>query len=910
MTTDHIKLWLNNSQFIGLVVKPYTYRVNFAPTFFPRFSVGDMTGVDQARWRSWVQSRFDEGEGQLMWSSALPTNRYAQGHLVEVGRISVRPPKMSQVGWGTSPVNFGSVGDRNDSVVGDIGTALYPQRVTIGSRQIHVNSVMPIMSNAFTDYYPTFVVDWSTKPSIWHWRTGWWYTNIQEPVAWSGGASEGYASKLTGKLQQIWQHSFPPTSKDDFWISDVAYFSPPVMTTNLPYPSLFIALKEHLGVHRMLTYGPLANTVGGVLFPTQSTMRMLSYSTIATRLAVYDEKLWKSYKGTISYLNPTVTTSAEAYWEDLVPGNPNEDVLNMREFNGRLYIGKPNALWTYDAGRLYRVEDFSSYYDHWNFSHMTVHRGYMYFNIKHMLFRLSTAGTLEQIQTYPLGGIICDAASLGDQLYYLVREPGLHPSTDVWVFDPETGGNFRMFNGAKVGMTNWRSPRSLGTSQGLLFIAPLIDTRIGPTSVTCAPIMALDPITPSIQRSFPDYAKKDSWFITSMLDFGLPTMMKSFNKLTVDYELQGQVSDYIKVYYVTALNQHRGFMTGTEKRGNGNIWSDGYLDNYLLDGDLSTGHTYDWGTGDNYDHWVCGIQSPAGAVAGARQIRDDIAGVRFIGKWTPIADGESGFNIDKGIVIPRLRVYAYTWLGFQDVSDCCDIDISYQAGAKPGDVQYVVIDVHFTIVGYALTNATLSTVSAGAVTDSKGLRNWWTLYSNGAFENWTAVEMVMIESRQPAAVPSLDWTYLGQIGGYSDPTASEAYKTRTSLSFPRGFVGEQLMLKFEFYGSEMTRPSIRRYEIEWMPVPTRLRTYNFMVPVAENIEQPNLIIRSNATSVVATVFSMAGAGIPYTCQLPWPGSHTISALVSVTSPGGVVPSLRDDNVDNSYAEIPVQLDEV
>ena len=902
MTTDHIKIWTNNSQFLGLVVKPFSYRVNFAPDFYPRFSVGDMRGLDQARWRSWVQARFDEGEGQMLWSSAEATNRYAQGHLVEVGRpdVTSRAEGTNQQ-YGHNLVNYGVAGSRDDSVVGDISTALYPMATSQGIYQVMFNTKVGNPASLFTDKFPTFVLEWSGRPSIWHWKSAWWYTNVYDPISWSGAALEAYSNRLTGKWQQLWSHS---DQADDFWINDAVNYS----------GTIHLAIKETRGVHRMLAYGPMAGTqavnTSEIHFkPTISTMYSPVYATIAAKLAVYDEKLWFSKEGSIHYLEPAASTMP-ARWESLLPGSPSDEVLNMREFNGRLYIGKPNALWTFDAGRLYRVEDFSSYHDHLNFSHMTVHRGYMYFNIKHMLFRLSTAGTLEQIQTYSQGGIIADAASVGDRLYYLTRSPGIQdPAATVWVFDPETGGNFKMFSSYNVGMKNWRSPRSMGTAYGLLFMSPMTQTeQYNATGQSQGytinmPISVLDPVVPATQKHIAHFATRDSWFITSMLDFGLPTLQKSFKRLTVDYELQGRTQDYIKVYYITGLERPRTLTNSFEAKtlDAAPAWP-ATKDDKLIDGDISTGRAFVFGPGE-HDFWVVAAAAPDGAIAGGTAIRDDITTLRFISKWNA-AGGERFPDGD-------FKMYAYTDGAWVNISNACSFEVSYMSGFYGGDIQYLVIEVLFRWNRIPMTHATTGTVTEAALTDTRGLQNWWALKTVNSFTEFEAREVfVASPADEPVHINNLNWTYLGQIGGYADPSTSEVHKTRKSLSFPNGFAADQLMLKFMFYGSKFTKPIIRRYEVEWMPTPTKLKVYNFTVPVAENVELPNLQVRSNATSVVATLYSFAAAGRSYVCQLPWPGEHTINAMVSITPPGGSVPSLRDDDINNSHSEIPVQLDEV
>lgn len=904
MTTEHVKIWLNNSQFIGLVVKPYTYRVNFSPTFFPRFSVGDMRGVDQARWRSWVQARFDEGEGQLLWSSALATNRYSQGHLVEVGRPLARTLGNEYIP-GSIPVNTGGALNRDDSVVGDISPSLFPQPTSTGANNL---------LTYFTTKYPITVLNYSGMPMMWHWKSAFVYTAVEDTAAWVDGATEGYATKLTGRWNRAWTHS--DTTKD-FWISGAVTYS------QITFISLTGALTDSdAALWKYGTVHTLGTTAATITTPVFNTNRVSI--TKCDRIVTYDEKLWRTEVGKVYYMEPSAGTSP-AYWsEPYIPGDPGDPILNVREFNGRLYFGKSNALWTYDAGRLYRVEDFSSYTDKWNFAHMTVHRGYMYFNIKHMLFRLSTAGTLEQIQTYPNGGVIASAASVGDKLYYLARNPGLNPSTDVWVFDPETGGNFRLVNVSAVSKAGWGSPHALGTAQGVLFIAPMILTQMN-TSQNI-PVAALDPITPVKQQSYPYFADgsggNESWFATSMLDFGLPTLMKAFNAVTVDYELSHQTMDYIDIYYITSLQQHNAVLSSFEHDYYGAVATSFVPTINLVDGDITTGRDFlfgpssDTGPGSSthiYPMWVVGIKSDE--TKGSQPYsRNDISRIRWTGAYAP------GVPAGKEILGWSWQLWWY-YVGYggtswQRCKGALNWKTSYVPASNPGDVRYLVVDVdipYSTLQSMRMQPTYTSDITLGGWSDSLGLQTWFAL-SPGMFAGYgfpstfQARSVDIPGSWKSSPIEDQDWTYLGRIGGSSDDLWREVTRTRKTLSFPKGLIGQQIMLKFEFHGTKFTRAAVRRYEVEWMPTPGALRTYQFVVPIAENVEMPDLTVRANAMSIATTLFSCAGSGKPYVIQMPWPGQHTISGQVIITAPGGVVPSLRDDDIDDSYAEIPIQID--
>jgi len=81
--THDIVVHVNDSQLVGLVVRPMSYRVSTVPKFAPQFTVGNVTAAD----KSWLRSfkfTFERGEGVQLVNDPSQTKQYAWGAMVTV----------------------------------------------------------------------------------------------------------------------------------------------------------------------------------------------------------------------------------------------------------------------------------------------------------------------------------------------------------------------------------------------------------------------------------------------------------------------------------------------------------------------------------------------------------------------------------------------------------------------------------------------------------------------------------------------------------------------------------------------------------------------------------------------------------------------------------------------------------
>ena len=157
-----------------------------------------------------------------------------------------------------------------------------------------------------------------------------------------------------------------------------------------------------------------------------------AYNTTAKKLAVYDNKLWRSQGGQVAAYTPVKDTTGT--WTDFyTPGDQGVDVNNMAKAYGKLYIGKEDSLEVFDAGRVYQIQSFRQYRDENNFNVMIEHRGELYFNVRNVMYRLTGGGTIEKLAIPAFEGVYTDAASQGSELILVFHNiPG---PTRTIIFD-------------------------------------------------------------------------------------------------------------------------------------------------------------------------------------------------------------------------------------------------------------------------------------------------------------------------------------------------------------------------------------------------------------------------------------------------------------------------------------------
>jgi hypothetical protein len=148
------------------------------------------------------------------------------------------------------------------------------------------------------------------------------------------------------------------------------------------------------------------------------------------------------------------------------------------------------------------------------------------------------------------------------------------------------------------------------------------------------------------------------------------------------------------------------------------------------------------------------------------------------------------------------------------------------------------------------------------------------------------------------------WTSLGSIG------SADVTKTKKSLSFPEGTTFREVMLMFDLWGTNATRPEVKRVEIEHIEEPSNLGIVNFTTLATDNLVLLNAETQDSGAFIAATLLSISRAPKLYVCQIPWPTvGATIRARVSIGDYGANVPVLVYYGSWGG-ALIPVQLDEM
>lgn len=864
--THDIVLFVNNSIRCGLVVRPFSYRAGFAPQFIPRYSIGDMRGVDRSRWRSWIQSRFDGGAGQAYWGSSAPTARFSESLGITIGLSLTRRPYDQRA----SMENVEVWEDLDDSVMGDVSPAIVPVATTAHSTYMELwwslawpdenTTGIRWVEYQFAD--PVKILEMSNRPHVLTHNGALCYTAIQDTNAWVAGVMAERTSKLTGKWAGI-----------DVWTGGGVVYDA------VKYSGVIVYSKMDVTSEATWVYGSL-HTAG----MTAATFYQPSWSTMAHKLSVYDDKLWRSYVGQVYYLEPAVNT-LDARWSDAVKvGDPNIMINQLLSFNGKLYIGKRDALWVFDGGITYLVESFEHEADNTNFSMMEEHQGYMYFNIRNRVYRISTTGLLELLQTPWTKGAVIGGASVGGELHMLVATGGTYQPSHVWTFNAESGGTRNWFKAEQLAYnTQFARPTVMKAVSGVLWLMPMQLSAAYSSASLQMPIVALNQVPESsAQRYFTNH----SHLITSILDFGLPNLSKIFNAVSVDYLMQN-IGDLIKVYYAT-VELHETYTGGAGTDDAVNIPFPPGTTDPVLDMDKA----FD---GNNTTHTAL--------------FRHGVGGTTVA--WQTIAFGftkqprriqlvvEPDYDISEGSVLRILGP------GGAEMP----IDYNVESWIERNGYKYYMFEIkNFE---YIKTKWSKWNYTGFSNTLPYGGSYYWV-------ELWTDTEIVDPPSgprytRITEVSPVIDdqvgelvWNYLGSIGGITD-----ARRWQKTLTFPDTIKSKMIALKFEFMGAGATKPFLRRYEVEWMPEPSNLRVINAAVLAVDNIELLNREKENSAGFIAATLFSLAGAGKPYVAWVPWPINNTIRAIVSISDPGASAPDILHAAQNQvPEGEIPIRLDEV
>ena len=898
--THDVVIHVNTATFCGLVIKDFTYRANIAPSFVPRFAIGDVKGIDRARWRSWMQSRFDGGAGQYYWGSSASTNKFAESSQIDIGYPFTT--RFEQRGAGPQvTVNVDTYEDIDYAAIGDVSPAVIP-RATSG---ISNNMVSLWRDDGMKNLTKRmWVIEQSNAPHAWVTKGLMVYTSIAEPLAWSNPSLAGMYDKLTG----VWKVVATWPGNDD----------QPIITHAVKFSSVMVVAITGSGNPQMVVYGA-TGTAGA----NPSTFYNPQYSTGAYKLAVYDDKLWRTWLGNAAYLNPVQKAATSmgiehslipAVWSDYLPiGDVGTKIVNTCTYNGKLYFGKEDGLWVYDAGVIYQVSAFHDERDVQNFSMMFEHRGYLYFNIRAQVLRLSSTGLIERIQTPVTKGAILSGAGLGSEVYWLHAHGDTGEQVACWVHNPDFGGTRQWWSHSEIAGPTRYKPTSIAAAAGMLWISPMSNTT-GYTSLShLCPIVAADRVTPPMYSGGVEFPFREPYMITSQNDFGLPNLEKLLNAVVVDYQLYS-MEDAVDVYYL--IGEELG-----ERNALKYMYSvgPGYASDYTLStvtnslsqpGDsiaVSLGnrtgillgflrpptgfkwfmHQADGGTPPIglYDYFPEAASGPEALGGGYG------AGVPFYQKrrsWHKV------YNEDTGAIIDERRYYGPDWAYTEYQTPGVREIVKNQF--KKGAINWISHTPQEIVAAYG---------NGFDIDDvSKGLRYFWLAISAGADRTTNARHVEAADDNPGIFLATAQWHLLGSIEGAAD----YAYSKKI-LSFPDNTSAKSIFLKFVFRCGPVSRPELRRYEIEWMPWPSNLEVHNFNVVAADGMEILNMTVENSAMWVQKTLWSLAASGSSYVCEVPWPEVHTIRAVVSLLDPGAFPPVLYYGK-GNISTEIPIRLDEV
>jgi hypothetical protein len=911
--THDVVIHVNNSIKCGLIVKPFTYRMRNAPTFFPRFSVGDARGIDKSRWRSWLQSRFDGGAGQLYWGSSSPTTKYSVSSQVDFGYPVWKKGATPGLPVSGENVNVFTQEDLDYSQLADVGTSIMPVATTVAAQDVWALSLMAKPNQALPLVFPRVQgIEISGKPHVWVSSGAFIYTSIANGYAWNIPSVVPVSEKLTGKW--VVMHTFP---YPDLFLDAVKFSGVGIIA--LGTARQFNSTGYTGAIH---VYGSLSTTGA-----TPSVLYTPQYSTWAQRLVVYDDRLWRTSAGRVAYLQPAANTIA-ATWSDFINvGDPSEFILNTAVFNGKLYIGKPDGLWIYDAGIVYLVQNFKDQSNLTNFGMMTEHRGYLYFNIQSDLYRLSTGGTIEQIETSHKPGAIVGGAAQGKDVYYLVASGETAYNTECWVFNPETGGAREWFQHRDIAKWNRMQPTTIMSVSGLMLLAPMqVDYTYRPSysiDNNMSPFAAADRVSNVVQMRNPNFSQ-EGYLITSQLDFGYPNLLKLFNRVVVDYSLASD-ADKIDIYYKLTHqteNVVSGVFIGRDENAlytGAAAWTD------ITDAVTSSA----WNGGDGV--WlglssvdavhlpkdgfiVFGFSSPPTSLTIASN---------SIGQWYPFNDfNAQHWNVRWRTILPidttgSAATEPFTWVppnatfvpptDAEVTGDTMILPLPAPSGWKPVNTSVVARRLQSVAGSWArpTTHLTDMYFMFGE------LQKYLSDPPPGHAMNikWVAAQFGPLNKRQ--VISNLDWTYLGSVQG------QDAWKTKKAFSFPWASNSESIMLKFVFKGTQSDRAELRRYEVEWMPSPSDLSMHDFVALAVDGMQRPDLVVENSGSFISTTLWSISQSTIPHVIELSWPTRHTIRALVQIPDPGAIVATmphpgttLPDPDPDYEGAEIPIHLDEI
>lgn len=599
---------------VGLVVKPFSYRVGEAPTFIPRMAVGDPRGTDYATFVSHVEedwrgrSQRKKGDSHSYWAAVgiAPDRRTGDMTLLSP---PYRVKSNTLLNLFSSPLYAMRVptcvgvntqiysAQCSDTRVFVDNFVMMPHKVGDNFTKMYAICPIPYSFSAYdaVQYSSVaFVTTYGTTGSgddrsmVWHGIFAHVNDTVYAPVASTlGQALAVYDDKLwrsepDGHRIAYYEIREPPEVQDtsqgtlsylgdggsaefrdegqDFseWQTEEGDASYKIVVTNSDASECWGYLgtanndNKDIDVYRekdLSTRGWLGDT-------TTPYADGKTPSTYEVRTGVPPEE--------------EVTA-----WSDWIDLSPDSRIRAMEPFIGRLFIGCEGALWAYEAGRTYKVADFTHLADRRNFFAMEGGYGSLWFNIGSMLYRYTAGGLLEEIDFVPKRygsggstGIPRSIASGPGCVYVVVGDMGIGywKIPTLWRIDTETGACQELLNMSKLIWNSWYATEtSVFTARTLpvsevhpwgetqLLAGPMYSTCLGTNAAqmflnfgnlsellaaTEIPMMGAYGASPDVH-----------FFETCWIDIGYPALDKTWQrvKLTVDLNAWQSIDVYYRV---------------------------------------------------------------------------------------------------------------------------------------------------------------------------------------------------------------------------------------------------------------------------------------------------------------------------------------------------------------------------
>lgn len=819
--THDIIVHVSDSLAVGLALRPFTYRVSHLPTFLPRMTAGDPSGADYSNWRSFVQRSFFQGSGQYYWSNPHGNSGFAESSLFDIGmefNVAQGVIARNDPSWA-----FGE----NLSPTASAQVARIPKFTNSKS--------WSSLNTLFSGSYKSWMFLHSNHPHVVHNYSTVMYTNLEGANVWKDGSGAYSPFGLTG-----------------YWRVQHTTWGAPVVSA-VRFSNTFIVARND---GEMRAFGESLYTP--------------AYNTSADHLAVYDSKLWRMHKNKTAYLRAVAGTTALTWSEYYdINDNPETFVNNAAVFAGRLYFGSQAGLSVFDAGRIYDVQDYGQHRDSENFNLLMAHQGALYYNVRAQLFRLTGGGLIEKIRTPMVEGYIFSGCVDGDDVIYATMELGKSYAR-TWVFNPESGGvrqwfdtkqfyPFRLGHPTDTGIR----PNSLLALQGHVFFMPAAHSQFYGASTTRMPIIATN--RRRFGKNEPDYPDSygvyqtggEASLVTSLFDFGLPTLDKEFNRIVVEHNMPE--GEQVEVFMGTRLavdHQASQYIPGVVGASAG-----------FEPISLTT-----WGMQDTEEDYNTPVPKeftvPGAYALTIYSVYDSLANVE-----AQFADfGASGYitqikYMDSSYSEQTLDPSNYSF----DNSDLLTIDfrpimddfgrynmVPIELGGEP--------ESHFSIT------------FGGSSAEATHEEHYYTYnHSYAAGESTPAVY-----TPGHRYIVS-DWDSLGHLTG-----TGQVRRDELSMDYKRS---KEVLFKFAYYDSHEYPIQLRSFEIEYMPVGRQYRRIDAVITGVEAILRPDLQIENSLALMQATLFSITESQLAYTVQLPFPAptAHTMNARIRISPPGATAP---------------------